>query len=641
MNALTRSALVAVLCARVAAAATGVCDSNPPTTTQACIDAIQNSGGVVNDIFRDSNGRRADQLPAFAKLVSAFATCATANTAGCNGTSNAPYDCPGQYTCDQTDMSLAAVGAVVNLLDRNWGHPCRLTDHALVNGCPNWAACTADGVGGNYIPWEGLVFDLGGPSNQVAIFAENDHGPQPCESAEYTVFLTNDPAAREIVLHPTTTGADPAKWNRAVLKKVYTKGFVEVRTPDPAGHEACGDTSLYSVEEDSMVTVYGLPCSINFRYAAIVAGNDGLDFPACQFHSSESELDAVAGLTEQGAGVCPDADHDGYADCSCSGAPPICDCNDANPDIHPNAPEACDSPVDLNCNKRAETCAVGFGCYGSVCIRECANDEFSSCPAGATCATTDAGQNLCVPDNCTAGGCPPGSVCDSVTQRCRGACDSSVVCPKGQRCVSGDCIDPCRSIVCAAGSTCVDGACTPPCSCFSGDVGCTGGNKCDRPTGSGGTDQCVAPTCVGVSCGFGQHCAAGTCVGLCTGVQCPANQVCVPPVAGVDAGFGCQNLCANVQCSLSSKCDFATGKCVAIAIDAGVDAGSGGGTDAGTGGQGDSGVMTSDAGRGDGGPGSIIAKGTGCGCGQLGVPEGLLALWAALIVLGHRARRWR
>ena len=49
--------------------------------------------------------------------------------------------------------------------------------------------------GGNYHPWTGLVFDLGGPSNKVAIFAENDHGPQPCESLEYTVFLTDNPYA--------------------------------------------------------------------------------------------------------------------------------------------------------------------------------------------------------------------------------------------------------------------------------------------------------------------------------------------------------------------------------------------------------------------------------------------------------------
>lgn len=133
------------------------------------------------------------------------------------------------------------------------------------------------------------------------------------------------------MLQPTTTGADPMKWNRAVLKKVFTKGFVEIRPPDPAGHAACGDTSQYSVEEDSMVTVYGLPCGLNFRYAAVVAGNDGLDFPACAFDSQEAELDAVAGLTEDGAGVCPDQDHDGYVACNCAGAPAVCDCNDADP----------------------------------------------------------------------------------------------------------------------------------------------------------------------------------------------------------------------------------------------------------------------------------------------------------------------
>jgi hypothetical protein len=38
------------------------------------------------------------------------------------------------------------------------------------------------------------------------------------------------------------------------------------------------------------------------RYAAVIAGNDGIDFPACAYDSSEAEVDAVAGLTQAGRG---------------------------------------------------------------------------------------------------------------------------------------------------------------------------------------------------------------------------------------------------------------------------------------------------------------------------------------------------
>jgi len=54
----------------------------------------------VNDIFRDANNRTAQQLTLFGKVVNIYPQCTTLNCAGCNpGTSNPPYDCPGQYGC--------------------------------------------------------------------------------------------------------------------------------------------------------------------------------------------------------------------------------------------------------------------------------------------------------------------------------------------------------------------------------------------------------------------------------------------------------------------------------------------------------------------------------------------------------------
>jgi hypothetical protein len=470
----------------------------------------------------------------------------------------------------------------------------------------------------------------------VAIFAENDHGPQPCESAEYTIFLTDNPQSQDLVLQPTTTGADPQKWNRAVLKKVFTKGFVEIRPPDPAGHAACGDTAQYSVEEDSMVTVYGLPCGLNFRYAAVVAGNDGLDFPACGFDSQEAELDAVAGLTEEGAGVCRDTDRDGYVDCNCPGAPTVCDCNDSDPATHPNAPEACDSPTDLNCNRiHPEPCGAGLICHAGLCLPDCGGGELFDCPVGSTCQPVDGGAVLCVPTDCVSGGCPPGSVCDTASGSCRTACDATVVCPAGRRCVSGECLDLCRGITCSAGFSCVDGACTPPCSCFSGNVGCSGGAVCDRGTDAGvATNLCISPGCVGVTCGTGQHCAAGACVDYCSGVVCPVNQVCRGPANPLpDGGIGCVNLCAGVHCGTDSRCDFSTGQCALVPVDAGVDAGQGdAGSSGGDGGTRSDGGSTETT---DGGTHNIKA-GSGCGCGAVDETLGLLLI--SLALLRRRAR---
>lgn len=627
---------------RDARASTGVCDSNPPTSTQACISAIQATGGVVNDIFRDSMGRTGTQLPVFGKLFSIYPSqCTNMNYAGCNpGTDTAPYDCPGQYTCvTGVQATVTSVGNAVNALDHVWGHPCRLIDHTLTNGCPNFtvANCIADGTGGAYIPWEGLVFDLGGPSNQVAIFAMNDHGPQPCESAEYTVYLTNNPQSKDIVLNPTTLGADPTKWNRAVLKKIFTEGWYKTRNADPAGHgTSCGDTAQYAVENDAMVTVYSMPCGIAFRYAAIVAGNDGLDFPACAFDSQEAELDAVAGLTENGTGICPDADGDTYVDCACPTAPPICDCDDHDPNTHPNAPEACDASKDYNCNgHHPEPCAAGLACNDSICIPTCAGPE-SFCPVGSSCQVVDSGQRLCVPSDCTVGGCPPGAVCDAQTKKCVPACNANVVCPVGQKCVSGECVDPCRDVRCSAGFTCVDGTCTPPCSCFAGDVGCTMGQKCDRPTdGGAGSNLCLPPDCVGVTCASGKHCKAGAgCVGYCDGVKCPQNEVCVPPSGDGGARSGCVNLCAGVTCASGTKCDPADGQCKSASGDGGLvvpDAGldDGGGVDAGI----EGGTFGADTSGNE----------SGCGCSVLGAsdsPYGV-ALAGGLGLLGALALRRR
>jgi hypothetical protein len=304
------------------AAPIGACDANPPFSSQACLNAVAAGGGVVNDVFRDANGLTADQLPVKGRLFNNWPNCPDGTAfAGCAATALPPYDCPGQYICSAPPNTFAAAAAHGNDLDRRWWQSCRLADPTLApigaGGalCPDFTNnCITDGVGGNYLPWAGQVFDLGQHANQVAILAANPAaGPTPCVSLAYTVFLTNNPFAHgsaDIVLDPAIQGHDPDKWNRAALIRVFTQGWIEIRPPDPIGHAACGDVATYSVEMDLFVTVFSLPAGVALRYAAVVAGNDGLDLPECSYQRAYGQVDAVAGLKEDGTGLCDPWDPD-------------------------------------------------------------------------------------------------------------------------------------------------------------------------------------------------------------------------------------------------------------------------------------------------------------------------------------------
>ena len=628
---------------QVQQASTGVCDSNPPTSTQACINAVQAGAGVVNDIFKDKNGLTGPQLPTFGKIFNNWPACPDmTDFAGCAGQSLPPFDCPGQYTCLSKPNNYASAKEHLAKLDRLWWHPCRLANPKLVNGCPQFGSgCIADGMGGAYLPWEGLVFDLGGPSNKVAIFAQNDHGPQPCESLEYTIYLTDDPYSQELIADPKTSGVDPKKWNRAVLSKVFTKGWVEVRQPDPVGHGYCGDTAQYSVEEDSFAQVFSLPCGITFRYAAVIAGNDGLDFPACAFDSSEAELDAVAGLTESGEGVCPDADGDHYVACDCPNAPEVCDCKDDDPAVHPNAPEPCDSP-DVNCDKLPGSCADPLICNASICVAQC-QGENNGCPKGSSCTVVPTKGKLCVPTDCTVGGCPTGSVCNS-KKVCVPAC-SDVICPGKQVCQDGKCIDPCQGVQCPMGHVCQGGKCNALCNCFQGDAGCLDvpGTVCDF----GDSNLCVPVACKGKKCMGKQECDAnGTCVDFCNpNVKCPQGQKCVDP-------DGCVPLCKNVKCNPGFECNPNTGACDDHACD-GVTCFppltclGGKCVEGGMGGAGGSSGSQSASGTGSGAAAGDAkaspAATSGCGCHLVGEPANdyRIALGLSLCLLATRRRRAR
>ncbi|HMV66748.1 MAG TPA: hypothetical protein PKA64_07850 [Myxococcota bacterium] len=134
----------------------------------------------------------------------------------------------------------------------------------------------------------GNVWDLGGLSNQVAVFPIIDHGPIPGEAIEYTVYLSNDPTSTVIGTNGNTD------WVEAELVHVYLEGW-------HTGWVA-----------DGFTTVWKLPGNQLFRYVNVIASG-----PGAIVQDGDDEIDAVMGLTIGGDPVCRgrgDTDGDGVCD---------------------------------------------------------------------------------------------------------------------------------------------------------------------------------------------------------------------------------------------------------------------------------------------------------------------------------------
>jgi hypothetical protein len=681
----------------------------PGVSEARCLKDIRSLGGfVVEDIFKDSKGRYADELGSYGKLVNVWPG-EVSNTI-CNGDiPSGKRNSPGEFctTAKFTPRPFAETSAFVNALDWKYANPvrydpntrqpCPLTwpamgcfgdrcyDAACVNADGTLKACGAgqickagacvtgsptslascrtipnlslpgvlvkDGQSTYYEGWNGLVFDLGGRANKVAIFSVNDHGPQPCESNEFTVFLTNNPASRDLVDDPGPVGPDPEKWNRAKVFKIYTHGWIDnpncCASPKSCDPTKCtlpkpGDAPV--LEGDGMTVVYALPCGIAFRYAAVMAGYDGksLGDPTkgadrCSYHTNDAEIDAVAGLNDDESAICPDKDGDGFPSCECSPKPVPCDCVDdpaKNPDAakyHPGAPQACDGP-EYSC--APSPCPSGSSCITSQCLRPCDGGEFK-CPGGFTCqsVTPDGGpkQDVCVPAPCgDAGVCKAGETCRD--GKCVDLCAPPTKCPPAQVCRGGICLDPCGLVKCPSGETCYDGKCVLPCACLSPSAV---SYPCREPTPACDkkTSNCVPPGCDVTTCPVDKFCV-GTpggpvCKTKCEDVVCPGKQVCDPVKGCVDkcdllvtpcggATPVCRNgvcvdaLCANVDCDAPFTCR--EGKCVeadaGISFDSGV-------TDTGT--APDTEPVVEDASKGDAGWGvESPDKESGCRCAMPG-----------------------
>ncbi len=180
---------------------------------------------------------------------------------------------------------------------------------------------------------------------------------------------------------------------------------------------------------------------------------------------------------------------------------------------NPSGSEVCDG-LDNDCDGMSDddaTCPGDTVCDRGVCVPLCGDVEF---PCSGTDVCSSAG--LCVDPTCVDVDCPAGQRCEngSCVEPCGG-----VTCPHGLVCRVGACVDPCAGLVCDATQVCIVGVCQPRCEC----AGCGDSETCQ----SGGSGQCLANACLGVSCLPGQFCAAdGSCQDSCTGTSCPSGQVC-------------------------------------------------------------------------------------------------------------------
>ncbi len=149
--------------------------------------------------------------------------------------------------------------ATINARDYTWGQ------NTGTNTSTNQALDT---------PWNGSVFDLGGPANQTVVFPIVDHAPLPNEVLEYTVYLTDNP-----------TSTNLADWHLATLSAVYLQGW------------QADNISL----ADGFTTVWTLASpSDTFRYVSVQAVGSQAIQP---IFGNEDEIDAVAGLTAAGNAV--------------------------------------------------------------------------------------------------------------------------------------------------------------------------------------------------------------------------------------------------------------------------------------------------------------------------------------------------
>ncbi len=356
----------------------------------------------------------------------------------------------------------------------------------------------------------------------------------------------------------------------------------------------------------------------------------------------------------------------------------------------------------LVCTKDSDCGAPGLVCDGGSCVVGChdtgANGD--TCPAGAQCSVMGGGLGVCIPSaadagvmKCTADSdCLPGLVC--VDGECANGCHATSAgdtCAAGAHCNVldggiGDCVGgmppgtTCSTDSdCSGGLICVGSVCVVGCDVSSGGSGapvdsCLVGGTCSAA--DGGVGQCVGsdggltPACGADSdCEPGLVCVGGTCVVGChdtsAGGDTCIDSVCsaIGGALGVCIATGADG--GVVGCTLDSDCPTGDvcddGECApGCHVIAGVDTcpqpfscdarnGSlgvcaGGSAEMGSPDAASIPDATIAESGGDGGGGSPVVEGGGCGC-TVGPTSGtgaamvLVALLAFAVIARRRAAK--
>jgi hypothetical protein len=271
----------------------------------------------------------------------------------------------------------------------------------------------------------------------------------------------------------------------------------------------------------------------------------------------------------------PDADGDGWNARQ--------DCDDANPDVHPGATEACnlaDDDCDGEADEDWDRDRDGVSsCPGAD--SDCNDGDDATSPAGTEtadgvdedcdrlvdCADPDCGGTACDDGQ----PCTSGDVCNTTAGACVGAAVSCVSDACADRVCNGTaactvtlhpgvaCPDdgnPCTTDVCDGAGACTHPALPGLSPCPDDGNFCTN-DVCDASA------RCVHPLWDGRHCPFGGVCCGGACVdnttdeancGTC-GIRCPSGRTCTAGACNcvgnaecVGAGYGPLATCFVNRC---------------------------------------------------------------------------------------------